>query len=381
MTQHDPGCCGGYGLWGDVAAQRGTAHSTHLEVGGDRQLRVAERLDKVGGVLVVSGGEEGNGGAVGAGAAGAAATVDVLLEVVGGVVVDDEAEVADVEASRGDARRDEHAAHAGFEVTDDALAVGLHANVRLLSRVCLCCAVLRGALRAPGHSMWRGSRRGRAGHDGRQRAGWGGACAWLMRGAKENARWVPGAPCRSMLPVWAVRRFVQGVRGPRLTNRAWVWHVAGVPGSISSVSSLAPPRRVWPAWAWTTGACRAAAAAESGGGTYREQVHSAASIRPWRHRPRHQAVHTVRSGCAETHGATERTQHSGSTRAARHWAVSLGFALTVTSQSVTARGEAKAGWQIDGRLRRDMRRLLRAQQGARAGRRTCCMSPCSIWLG
>jgi hypothetical protein len=47
------------------------------------------------------------------------------LQVVGRVIVDDQAQVLDVEAARGDGGGDEDVAHVALEVGDGALAVGL----------------------------------------------------------------------------------------------------------------------------------------------------------------------------------------------------------------------------------------------------------------
>lgn len=70
-------------------------------------------------------GEERDSSSRGTSPASAPAAMHVFFEVVGRVVVDDHGELANVKAARCDACGHEDAAHAGFEVTDHAFAVGL----------------------------------------------------------------------------------------------------------------------------------------------------------------------------------------------------------------------------------------------------------------
>ena len=78
-------------------------------------------------VAGVLGGHDGEGVAAGLGAAGAPDAMDVILGMLRHVVVDDVADVGDVESARGDVRGDEHLEFAVAKTFQRLLAFALRA--------------------------------------------------------------------------------------------------------------------------------------------------------------------------------------------------------------------------------------------------------------
>jgi hypothetical protein len=74
-----------------------------------------------------------------ASSAGSSTAMHILLQVVGSVIIDNQDEIADIEASRSNAGSHKDAARAGFKVIDCAFAVRLqhtpaHASMAIYDR-------------------------------------------------------------------------------------------------------------------------------------------------------------------------------------------------------------------------------------------------------
>ena len=93
-----------------------------MQLGVDHLLGLGQNVDQVLGLDGVSGGEESVGGSGLVPAAGSSDSVNVVFGVVGVVVVDDELDVINVEASSGDVRGDEDGGASLLELCENPVA-------------------------------------------------------------------------------------------------------------------------------------------------------------------------------------------------------------------------------------------------------------------